>query len=134
MGTRNQADHLKIAASLKAQSLTGTANGTGIDTQGFSSITMVLDAGATGGTTPSFTMQMQESDDNSVFTAIAAGDIGGGGQLAAITGANDDTVYKRAYLGSKRYVRWAATAVSGTSPTFLASASVILGKGHAPVS
>jgi hypothetical protein len=69
------------------------------------------------GTTPTLTPLIEESDDNSTYTTVAAADlIGGAPPVFDSTYAN--SVVKRGYRGTKRYVRARYSAVSGTSPSF----------------
>lgn len=102
-------------------------NGTGVDTANSEECLIIVDAGTLAGTgTPTITLQIQESDDNVTYTAVAAGDLDGG-VLPAIVAANDETVYKRRYIGTKRYVRVSVTAKGGTTPALPCSAVVVLG-------
>lgn len=117
--------HVSVAQSLAPASRTATANGTGVDLTGYDAATVVLDLGAAGGTTPSFTFEVQESSDNSSFAAVAAADLDSG-QPAAVTAGG--TVVEIGYRGIKRYIRVAITAVTGTTPTLLCSATVVRGK------
>lgn len=121
---RDIKSNIKAVNSLYPQSLTAAANGTGVDLAGFQSAAVVFHAGATGGTTPSFTFAVQESDDNSTFTDVAAAQLQGTAPVVTTTNSGMTVV---GYLGSKRYIRAIAKTVSGTSPTLLASASVVLG-------
>lgn len=117
--------HISVAQSLAPASRTATVNGTGVDLSGYDAATVVLDLGAAGGTTPSFTFEVQESSDNSSFTAVAAADLDSGQPAAVTAGA---AVVEIGYRGIKRYVRVAVTAVTGTTPTLLCSATVVRGK------
>ncbi|MFJ6386442.1 hypothetical protein ACIQJT_02415 [Streptomyces sp. NPDC091972] len=117
--------HISVAQSLAPASRTAAANGSGVDLAGFDAATVVLDLGAIGGTTPSFTFEVQESTDNSNFTAVAAADLDSG-QPAAVTAGG--AVVEIGYRGIKRYLRVAITAASGTTPTLLCSATVVRGK------
>ncbi len=130
MTIRDLVSGLGPSTSINAQAVTATLNGTGVDLRGFDSAMVLIDAGLAGGTSPSFTVVVQESDDDATYTAVAAGDLQGGGQLTAITTANDQAIYKRGYIGAKRYLRVAVTAVSGTSPTLPLSASIVRGHPH----
>lgn len=103
-------------------------NGTGVDLANYDAAVILVDAGTLGGSsTPTITLQIQESDDNSTFTAVAAADLAGG-LLPAIVAANDETLYERGYTGLKRYIRVSVTAKGGTSPALPASAVVVRGK------
>ena len=119
---RDLKSNITVGNSILPQSLTAAANGTGIDLQGTDRAAVVFHAGATGGTTPSFTFAVQESDDNSTYTDVAATDLQGTPPVVTTTNTGVTVI---GYLGSKRYIRAIAKTVTGTSPTLLASASVI---------
>jgi hypothetical protein len=114
------------SSSIRAQAVTATLNGTGVDLQGFEGALVLLDLGLFGGTTPTATIKIQESDDNTTFTDVAAADLLGG-VLPAIDTTNDETTYERGYIGRKRYIRVAVTAIAGTSPSLPTSAVVVRG-------
>jgi hypothetical protein len=120
---------LGVSQSIAPQAVTATTNGTGIDLQGFNAALAVIDLGTFGGTTPTATIAIQESADNSTFTDVANADLLGGDQLAEIDTSNDVAVYKRGYKGTKRYLRVAVTAIGGTSPSLPMAAQII--RGHA---
>lgn len=122
------------AQSLSPRAVTAAVNGAGVDLRGFDSATFLVDTGTITGTTPTATVALQESDDNVTFTAIAAADLLGGALPASIDPTNDDTLYRRGYLGTRRYVRVAVTAVSGTGPSLPMAGSVVRGHpAQAPV-
>lgn len=118
------------AQSLKPQAVTGAVNGTGVDLQGFGGATVLVDTGTITGTSPTITPKIQESDDNSTFTDVAAADLLGGALPATIGTAEDDTLYKRGYLGTKRYLRGIVSAVGGTSPSLPMAISVVRSHAH----
>lgn len=118
---------VNVASSLRPASQAAAVNGAGVDLTGHDGVMVVLDLGAIGGTTPSFTFQVQDSDDNSTFAAVAA-DFLRDGQPAAFTTGNQ--VVRIGYHGVKRYVRVAITAATGTAPTLVCSATVVRGKGR----
>lgn len=125
MAIRDLVNNVDVVESLAPASRTATANGTGVDLRGFESATVVIEAGAAGGTTPSFTFEVQESDDDSTYTAVADADLMGDDEPVVTAAA---APVKIGYRGTKRYLRAAITAVSGTSPTLLCAASVV--RGH----
>jgi len=107
----------------------GTVNGTAIDLwsntvgdQVFRSALAVVQTGTiTDGT---HTVEVQESDDNSSFTAVADADLQG--TEPAIGAANDNVVYEIGYRGTKRYIRvTVVTSGATTGGTF--GAVLILG-------
>jgi hypothetical protein len=124
---RDLKSNIKRMSSLAPQSLTAATNGTSVDRAGFSSVVVSFNCGAIGGTSPSYTFEVQESSDNSTFTAVADADLQGAEPVVTATNAG---IFTLGYLGAKRYVRAAAKTVAGTSPTLLAEASVILGHPH----
>jgi hypothetical protein len=121
---RDLKSNIKRVPTLAPQSATAAVNGTGVDHAGFESAVMSFNCGAIGGTTPSFTLEVQESDDNSTFTAVADKDLLG---AEPVITANNAGVFSVGYMGVKRYIRGVVKTVAGTSPTLLIEASVILG-------
>jgi hypothetical protein len=112
------------AQSITARLATATVNGTGVDLAGYEGALCVCDVGTFGGTTPTATVRLEDSDDNSTYGAVAAADIDGG-LLATIDTTTDEQVHKRGYKGTKRYVRWAISAIAGTSPSLPICANVV---------
>jgi hypothetical protein len=102
-----------------------TVNGTGIDLANRDMAIVVFHSGAlTDGT---HTPKVQESDDNSTFTDVAAADQEG--TLAAITA---NAVQWVGYKGKKRYIRAVVTSSGTTGCAY--GASMIVGQGRkAPV-
>lgn len=126
MANRDLSSRIKLMQSISARALTATANGTGVDTNGYGSVVAVLDMGTFAGTTPTATVRLEESADDSTYTAVAAADLQGGA-LPAIDTTEDDQIVERGYIGSKQYVRFAVTAIAGTSASLPISGSFILG-------
>ena len=120
---RDLKNNISVQQSLAPASQTAAVDGASIDLQGFNSACAVIDAGAIGGTTPSFTFEVQESDDDAAFTAVADTDLEGVEPVLTAGGS----VTRVGYTGSKRYLRVAITAATGTTPTLLCSASFVLG-------
>jgi len=71
------------------------------------------------------TPKLQESDDDSAWSDVAADD-----QLGALVALSSDEVQKVAYKGYKRYFRVFVT-VSGTTTGGVYSAQAVLGKHKA---
>lgn len=97
-----------IQNSLAPAARTASANGSGVDLANFASATVAFVVGTiTDGThTPS----VEESDDNTTFTAVAAADLIG--SLAALASNTNQRV---GYRGSKRYVRAVSTVAGATT-------------------
>lgn len=119
--------------SLLPVARTATANGTAVRLAGsdaYRSAMVVVQTGAiTDGT---HTIELQDSDDNSSFTAVA--DIYLQGSEPAIGAANDNVTYYIGYTGTRNYLRVVST-VAGATAGGLYCAIVILGEAsHLPVS
>lgn len=124
------------AVSLSAVSRTADANGTGVDLSGYNSALVVatigIDSGLDGSNYISF--ELEESDDNSTFTDVAAADMlcespaaaGSSGQFILVDSTSeDDVIAQCSYMGEKRYIRVVAN-ITGTV-TIICSAIVLRG-------
>lgn len=122
MSKRDLEARLDAVASLVPANRTADANGTGVDLRGYDGALVIASIGAEGDTlsgSVSISVELEESDDDSTFTDVAAADILGGnggssGQFALIDdNAEAPAVHKVAYIGNKRYIR-AVWNVTGT--------------------
>lgn len=114
---------LALPTLLPAAQIDATATGTGVDLRGFDSAAVLFVVGTVTGT---WTPSLEESDDDSTYTAVAADDLIG--SLAAITTANDNAVQQVGYRGNARYIR-ALFTETATGTAFVA-ATVVLGHPH----
>ena len=123
--------HLGPAQSLAPAAYTSDTDGSGVDLRGFDSAMVLIDVGAyTDGT---HTFEVQESDDDSNYTAVADADLQGTEPVVDGAGAATQT-YKIGYTGDSRYVRVVVTA-TGTSSGAVYGGSVIRSHAHqTPVS
>jgi hypothetical protein len=120
---RDLYNRVDAAASLHPAARSASANGTGVDLQGYEACEVVVEFGAwTDGT---HTPKIQESDDNTTFTDVAAAD-----QLGSFTAvssaAGQNAVQRVGYRGSKRYLRVVMT-VAGATTGALSAAQVLRG-------
>lgn len=116
---------LSAAQSLAPAARTSDADGSGVDLRGFDSAMALIDLGAwTDGT---HTFEVQESDDNSTFTAVADADLIGS-EPVVDAADEDNTVHRIGYVGSKRYLRVSVGVASATSGAVY-GASIL--RGHA---
>jgi hypothetical protein len=76
-------------------------------------------------------IEVQESDDNTTFTAVAASDLLG--SLPDLTASNDAQVHEVGYIGHKRYLRVVST-VSGATTGGVYGVVVQVGFADQPVS
>ena len=105
-----------------------TAAGTGIDTQGYGSAVVHVNAGLTTGlpTTASITVRLQHSTNNSTWANIT------GAALSAVTPTSAVTAAGKldyTFNATNRYIRTAAVSAlaGGTTPTIPYAVSVVLG-------
>ncbi len=116
---------VSAAQSLAPATRTASANGAGVDLAGYDAAVVVVSTGTiTDGT---HTIEVQESDDDTTYTAVADADLDG--TEPAIGATDDNVVYELGYHGIKRYVRVAVT-VSGATSGGAYGANVIRGKGR----
>ncbi len=73
-----------------------------------------------------WTPKLEESDNNSSWNDVAAGDLSG--SFTATTSANDETVQEVAYLGQKRYLR--VSVIETVASTTGALFSALIVRGH----
>lgn len=126
MAIRNTTESHSPMVSLAPQLVAATINGTGVDTAGYHGIAILIALGVFAGTSPTATLQVQDSPDNVTFTAVPAASLAGGGVIPQITPANANTMIRRGYVGTQRYVRVAVTAIAGTGPSLPTCAIVHL--------
>lgn len=130
---------LKATQLLTPAVRTADANSTGVDMQGYSSLMLLFDIGNSGDTlsgTVYVELEVEESDDNSVWTDVADADLtntvtgNNTGTAALINAPTEDTLaVVVGYQGSKRYVRGVIN-VTGTHTNGIPCAVVAL-QGHA---
>lgn len=123
MASKDLKNNVSVATTLSPAARTANANGVGVDLQGFESALVVMHTGTI--TDGNHTIQVEESDDNVAFTAVADADLQG--VEPVIAAANDDTVYEIGYLGAKRYIR-VTVAVAGATTGGVYGAAVV--RGH----
>lgn len=104
---------------------TASVNGSGVDLRDYDAAAVLFYFGTVtdGGWTPS----VEESDNNSDFTAVAAADLVGA--LSAVDDTGSDTIQKASYVGSKRYIR--AVVTESTASTTGAKFSALVVRGNA---
>lgn len=91
-----------------------TRTSSNVDTQGFSSATLVIAMGASGDTLSGsvyWTLRIDHSDDNTNFTPTAAADLLNDPVVTYVvdSSAKDKMAYSFGYKGTKRYIRAVAT-------------------------
>lgn len=122
---RDAYSNVTVRATLAIATRTASANGTGVDRYlngaGYQDALIIVHTGTiTDGT---HAIDVQESDDNTTFTSVAASELQG--TEPSIVAADDDKMFVVGYKGTKRYIRVAVTA-SGTTSGGTYGASVLL--------
>ena len=105
---------------------TVTGNGTGVDMQAYDGTVYVASYyGAGGGTTPTFDLKLQHSDDNSAFTDIP------GAAFVQMAASLSEQQLILDVSATKRYWRSVRT-IAGTTPTFDGACVAIVMKKQMP--
>lgn len=125
MSRFDNVNDISAAVSLPAAVRNATANGTGVDLSGYNAAAVVITSGTvTDGTV--YTFEVQESDDNATFTAVADADLIG--TEPTLSQTDDNVVREVGYKGNKRYIRVALTTVTSATTGGLFAAIVVRGK------
>ena len=105
-----------INSTIAPQQLSsGATNGTGRDVSGFvGPVTVVVNAGAFAGTSPTLDAKVQESSDNSTYTDVT------GATMTQLTASGVGTIL--CIVHTKQYLRVVATVGGSSTPTVYASA------------
>ena len=121
----NLYDSVSAALTQNPTVKNATANGTGVDLKGYETAVAVVQFGTwTDGThTPS----LEESDDNSSFSAVAAADLEGA-FTAVSAGGGSNTIQQVGYKGRKRYVRLSLRGATSFNTVF---AQALVARGEA---
>ena len=124
MATQDLRSRVTVSESLTNISRSSTANGTSVDMSGFEGAMILYTIGLVVGTAA--TVVLEDSDDDSAFTAVAAAK-----QVtnlpATISTTEDVNIYSAQYFGNRRHLRVAITAV-GT--TIIMGATVVQSYGR----
>lgn len=122
-----------VTQHLNPQVATTTRTSSTVDLQGFNSANVVFAIGQSGDTLSGslyWTLKLQHSDDDSVYTDVAVADLLNTAATVAVDSSSKDrTAYSFGYTGIKRYIRGVATP-TGTHTNGTPMGIVAL-KGHA---
>ncbi|HSO02265.1 MAG TPA: hypothetical protein VLS46_07035, partial [Gaiellaceae bacterium] len=103
--------------------LDGTRTGNAVDVGAWPGARILIEVGAFSNLFldpgASARIVLEESEDGSTWTQIAADDLVGGGAILDITSANDEQAHERRYLGEKRYVRARVAQFNGADFFFI---------------
>ena len=120
MSKKDLANNLTVTQLLDPANLTATANSNGLDLQFDNGAMIIVNCGESGDTlssTVKWDYILQDSSDNSTFTAVTDNNRVTYGAVNTSTGvfatvdaaSEDDAAYKIGYVGPERYVRVAVT-------------------------
>lgn len=98
--------HLQPAFAPKAAVTDGTAQvSLTCDRLGYGAAMLALITGTLTDADAVWSVLIEESDDDSTYTTVAAVDLSGTAALAGFTFADDNECRKIGYTGNKRYIR-----------------------------
>lgn len=104
--------------------------GQAVDRKGFESVTYVIATGSIADADATFTVLLEESDNNSDYTAVADADLLGTEALAGFQFDDDNKCRKLGYVGAKRYTRMTITPVANASAAVISAVAIL---GHAAI-
>lgn len=129
---RDIVNNVSFAHSLTRQTIAtdDTILGSAVDLLGFLGAQVTFETGTV--TDGDYVVTLLESDDNSTYTTVAAGDLQGSFP-ASIVAADDNKVYDVGYNGKKRYIKISVVS-DNTMTGAVVECFVIRGAPrHAPV-
>ena len=105
--------NIKVAPALSSVSVTATGNGLTVDTQGFLSAELIVNAGIfafDGSNNVSIKLQHGDESDLSDAADVTAADLLGA-DIVLDNAADDVSTFRQGYIGKKRYIRSVHTVV-----------------------
>jgi hypothetical protein len=102
-------DKLQHFTLLATTTITGTGDQTGVDIKDYEGDVQIILSGTAAGSGADLTFRVEESSDNSTFTAVT------GGTFTAIGNAAAKQVLTFNSNDLKRYIRLSCTAETGTA-------------------
>jgi hypothetical protein len=106
--------------------------GQGISRKGFDSVTYLINVGSVADADATFAVTMDESDDNSTYTAVAAGDLIGTLALASFQFDSDNKMFKVGYKGAKEWTRLTITPTNNASAALFSACAILGGAALKP--
>jgi hypothetical protein len=112
--------HVKAAFAPAAAVTDNTAQvSTSCDLKGFGSVMLAFITGTNADADVTYTVLIEDSDDNSSFAAVDDVYLNGTEALAGFQFDDDGEVRKIGYVGPKRYVRATITPANNTGNVYL---------------
>lgn len=97
------------------------------DLKGFGACMLALVTGANADPDATFTVLIEDSNDNAAFAAVADEYLNGTEVLASYNFADDGECRKIGYVGPKRYVRATVTPANNATGTMFLGGAWVLG-------
>ena len=99
---------------------------TSVDLRGYDGCMLAINIGANTDANATFTVLIEDSDDDSAFTAVADEYLNGTEALAGFQFDDDNELRKIGYTGIKRYVRATITPAGNDSGNIFVTAQWVL--------
>ncbi len=96
------------------------------------SLSLVIATGSLSDANATFTVLVEDSPDNSSFTAVDDLYLVGTEAGASFTFTHDDSVRKIGYIGPQRYVRLTITPSGNTGDVYLSAVAILGGSRYLP--
>lgn len=103
------------------------------DLQGYNACELTINIGSVADADATFTLLVEESNDNSTFTSVGDDDLLGTEALASFAFDSDNTCRKIGYVGNKRYVRATITPANNTGAALMSAMWLLGHPMHGPV-
>lgn len=124
---RDQSKNLLAAISIDPQTISTntTTNGDGVDLRGYDAAMALFESNDTIAD-GDFALKLQESDDDSTYTDVAAAD-----QIGALSdfSSSNEGVQQVGYIGNKRYIRGVIVSTSVSSGGIM-GCTIVRGMPH----
>lgn len=125
--------HVALAFAPKAAVTDNTAQvSTVADLLGFGAAMLAFATGVESDADATFTVLIEDSDDNIAFATVADAYLNGTAALASFQFDDDNETRKIGYTGIKRFLRATVTPANNTGNLFLAGVWVLGEPSHAP--
>jgi hypothetical protein len=125
--------HVVQALAPKAAVTDNTAQVSNVaDLQGFNACMLALNTGTESDADATFTVLIEDSDDNATFAAVDDAYLNGTEVLASFQFDDDNETRKIGYTGIKRYVRATVTPANNTGNLFVSGVWILGEPAHEP--
>ena len=125
--------HLQPAFAPKAAVTDGTAQvSTTCDRKGFESVMLAMITGTLSDADATWSVLIEDSDDDSTYAAVVDAELNGTEVLAAFAFGDDGECRKIGYTGTKRYIRCTVDDVTANTGNLFLAGVWVLANGATP--